>query len=81
MSDHDITKEGIPVKPGQVWLDLDKRTNGGKRTVTVDRVVDGGAFVTTNGVTKSNGKPYTSRLSIRRMHKGATGWALVSEAP
>jgi hypothetical protein len=79
MSNSNVTKEGIAVKPGQVWKDLDKRTNGGKRTVTVDRVVDGGAFVTTNGVTKSNGKPYASRLSIRRMHKGATGWALVSD--
>jgi hypothetical protein len=71
-----ITKEGIEVKPGQVWLDLDKR-NLLKRTVRVRKVVDGKA-VCCILVGGHPGKDTT--LSIRRMHKTATGWALVSEA-
>lgn len=79
MSTSNTTKEGIEVKAGQVWRDLDVRSGNGERTVTVTAVGNGYAFVTTNGATKPNGKPYTSRLSIRRMHKTTTGWALLSE--
>lgn len=61
------TKEGIEVKPGQVWRDLDKRMNG--RTRTVLAVLDGKAHM--NGVPKT-------KVSISRMHKGSTGWALES---
>lgn len=70
-----VTKEGILVKRGQVWRDLDKRQVG--RQVRVRKVVDGKAVccVLVNG---QAGKDTT--LSIRRMHKTATGWALVSEA-
>ena len=62
-----VTKEGVEVKPGQVWRDLDKRMQG--RLVTVVSVADGKAQVT-NGVTKT-------RLSIQRMHKTSTGFELV----
>lgn len=61
------TKEGVEVKPGQVWRDLDKRMNG--RTRTVLEVVDGKAYM--DGVPKT-------KVSISRLHKGSTGWALVS---
>nr|WP_315249240.1 hypothetical protein [uncultured Duganella sp.] len=80
MSNHNITKEGIEVKPGQVWKDLDHRTQGpqgGPRTCTVISVRDGAASMSVDGAPTIR----TTRISIRRMHKGATGWALVSEAP
>jgi len=66
------TREGIEVKPGQVWRDLDKRMVN--RTVRVHAIEDGYAmaFVLVNG---QAGKP--TRLAIRRMHKATTGWALV----
>lgn len=63
-----VTKEGIEVKPGQVWLDLDKRMKGRKRIIL--RVEDGKAFM--------DGYPKT-KVSISRMHRGSTGWSIVSE--
>ena len=64
------TREGIEVKPGQVWRDLDKRVN---RTVTVERVDNGTAHVvSTNGA--------KSRIAIKRMHKHGRGFALVSDS-
>lgn len=70
-----VTKERIEVKPGQVWRDLDKRCNG--RQVRVRKVVDGYAVC----VVLVDGQPgKDTKLAIRRMHKNATGWALVSEA-
>lgn len=66
-----VTKEGVEVKPGQVWRDLDKRVN---RKVTVERVSDGRAYVVS-----SNGA--RSQIAIKRMHKHAQGFALVSEVP
>lgn len=63
-----ITKEGIEVKAGQVWRDLDKRMNG--RTVTV--------IFATAGVARVKGAR-TTELSISRMHRHSTGWELVTE--
>ena len=74
------TREGIVVKAGQVWRDLDRRTQGprgGERTGTITTVSarDGICIMSIDGA-----QPYrTTRIQIRRMHKGATGWALVSE--
>lgn len=69
-----FTKEGIEVRPGQIWRDLDKRMPG--RKVKVWRVVDGHAacFVLVNG---QSGKITT--LAVRRMHKHSTGWELVQD--
>lgn len=63
-----VTKEGIEVRPGQVWRDLDKRMGG--RTVVVMAVYSGKATV--KGVR-------ASVLSISRMHKHGAGWELISE--
>lgn len=67
-----VTKEGIEVKPGQVWRDCDKRV---KRTVVVKRVEGGFAHVVS--------EPYgsKSRIAIKRMHKHAQGFVLLSEQP
>lgn len=69
------TKEGILVKPGQLWRDLDKRMTG--RVCRVGKVEGGKAqmFVMVNGLA---GK--STVVSIRRMHKSSTGWAIVKEA-
>ena len=61
-----ITKEGIEVKPGQVWQDLDKRMAGRKCTVLA--VADGKAHM--DGVPKT-------KVSITRMHKSFNGWMIV----
>lgn len=61
-----VTKDGIEVKPGQVWRDLDKRMNG--RTVVVLSVYEGRA--------KVQGARMTV-LSIKRMYRHATGWEFV----
>lgn len=64
-----LTRDGIEVKPGQIWRDLDRRQDG--RTVTVVSVTDGKARVT-DGVTATT-------LSIRRMHQHSTGFQLVRD--
>lgn len=64
-----LTKEGIEVKAGQVWRDLD---HWNKRTVTVLRVEGRFAYVESNRGTKS-------RIQIARMHPHAKGFALVPE--
>lgn len=77
LPDKHITKDGVRVKPGQVWKDLDKRTNG--RHVRVISVADGKALVARTNPATGWTSDNTSRLSVRRMHKGSTGWALVLE--
>lgn len=67
---HNITKEGIEVKAGQVWRDLDKRMKG--RTVTV--------LFAVGGVARVKGAR-TTELAISRMHRHSTGWELVSQPP
>jgi hypothetical protein len=64
-----VTKEGIEVKPGQIWIDLDKRMR--ERSVIVEIVEDGQAYCRT-----AAGK--RTRIAIRRMHKGGTGWRIKS---
>lgn len=67
-ADQNVTKNGIEVKPGQVWQDLDKRMAGRKRKVL--SVVDDKVHM--------DGSPKT-RVSISRMHKSSTGWMLVAQ--
>jgi hypothetical protein len=69
-----VTKEGVEVKPGQVWRDLDKRM--GNRNAKVIEVVAGKAKME---MCRSDGSTYggsTTRVSVSRMHKSSTGWAL-----
>lgn len=64
------TKEGIEVKPGQKWRDLDKRARD-NRILTVIEVRDGKALCI-------DGLPtFKTRISIRRMHRHSTGFELV----
>lgn len=71
MVNSNTTREGIEVKPGQVWRDLDKRMD---RTVTVQSVSIDGKFA---NVVSSNGSK--SKIAIKRMHKHGQGFALVSD--
>ncbi len=67
-----ITKEGVEVKPGQKWRDLDKRMLG--RVVTVIEVKDGKATVSSHPHIRS----MRSTISVRRMHRHSTGFELVA---
>ncbi len=63
-----VTKEGIEVKVGQIWKDLDKRMNGRTRTV----------IAIENNKAQLDGYP-KRWISISRMHRSSTGWALVRD--
>lgn len=69
-----ITKEGIEVKLGQVWEDLDKRSYG--RHCKVMSIEDGKAKMQHYARGQLGSK---TTVSIRRMHKHSTGWKLISE--
>lgn len=73
MRDESITKEGIKVEVGQVWQDLDKRMHNRKC-----RVVDVTQGKATMQSIYSDAVPAT-KMAVRRMHKGSTGWSLVRE--
>lgn len=75
------TREGIVVKVGQVWRDPDKRN---PRTCQVEFVstTPSGSFARMRRIDSlAPLRVKETRVNIARMHKGATGWALVSEAP
>lgn len=65
-----VTKEGITVRVGQLWRDLDKRMCRTCRVTFIDEK-NGKAHMETIG--------RKTKVSISRMHKNSTGWALVSE--
>lgn len=70
--DENTTRDGIVVRPGQVWEDCDKRSNG--RRVIVRFVEDGKAVV------EPVGGDRRSVLSVARMHPTSAGFTLVQEA-
>ena len=63
-----VTPEGIQVQVGQVWVDLDKRSQG--RTITVTRVdsMNGLAYYT---------RPVKNRVRIDRLRRPF--WVLKSQ--
>lgn len=72
------TKEGIDVKVGQIWADLDKRMEGRKVYVVLVNEAHGFAFV--QGWADHYGTSgRTTRIAIRRMHKHSTGWKLIKD--
>ena len=74
MSNDAMTKHGIYVKPGQVWRDLDKRMDRYCKVVQIDngKAVMQQCRADGNVITER-----TTRVSIRRMYRHATGWDLV----
>lgn len=81
MSAH--TKDGVTVKVGQVWKDLDLRMGG--RTCVVTHVHDSlfGAAKPSAKMRRIDREPgarvVETSVRIDRMHKCSTGWALVSD--
>lgn len=67
-----VTKEGVEVKVGQVWEDLDARQQGRSRLVVA---VDGDKAV----MTPVNSHAPRTKVAIRRMHKHSTGWKLIKD--
>jgi len=70
-----VTKEGISVKRGQIWRDLDRRQQGRRCVV----VAVGGGVASLAHAQDTSLKPRTTKVSIARMHKHSTGWALESQ--
>jgi hypothetical protein len=68
------TKEGVRVEVGQVWRDLDKRMHG--RTRRVEAIVDAVLGKVRLVAVTGRGR-FPTVVSVRRMHKSSTGWALV----
>jgi hypothetical protein len=66
------TTEGIEVKKGQVWLDLDRRQQGRRCRVVK---VEGGRATLAHALDTSL-RPRTTKVAVARMHKHSTGWAL-----
>jgi hypothetical protein len=77
-----ITKDGTEVKPGQVWLDMDKRMY--KRHCKVDHVEDGKAVMQhcleSGHLFHSSQSKYRVKIAINQMHQSSTGWILVKGA-
>jgi len=73
-----LTKDGIAVQAGQIWRDLDKRMSN--RHCKVEAVRDGKAIMY---LCTANGRIINAmrevKISISRMHKSSTGWALVRD--
>ena len=72
-----VTKNGVRVRVGQIWRDLDKRM-GENRLRKIAAIVD-----ETNGrvlmiAAQGRGR-FPSKVSIRRMHRHSTGWELVTD--
>ncbi|MET9661165.1 hypothetical protein [Streptomyces sp. NPDC006510] len=64
------TREGILVRRGQIWEDLDTRQI--QRRVVIESVADGEARVRAHFGTR------LSTLSVSRMHKHSNGFRLVA---
>lgn len=72
-----FTNEGIEVKVGQVWRDLDKRKNNRQIVVVLALNAKANVAPFVNGQRQRRGRQTT--LSINRMHKHSTGWALMQD--
>lgn len=72
------TKDGVKVRVGQVWRDIDTRS-AGDRFGTVISISSDGAEEKAR--MQFSGTYRTTMVKISRMHKHASGWELVKEAP
>ena len=73
-----LTKDGIAVKVGQVWKDLDKRMDD--RHCKVIAVLEGRAHMNRCAPNGRVSTDAVTKVAIARMHRGSTGWVLVSDA-
>ncbi len=75
---NDVTPEGIKVAVGQKWQSLDTREaeRFGPRICEVVKVEAEFGYCYVRNQRIPNQK--ATRIAIRRMKKGATGWALVT---
>lgn len=71
--DLSITKEGIRVEVGQLWRDLDVRMLGRVRQIVAVDAINGKVTMGWPDGAECG----RTRVSVRRMHKHATGWSLV----
>ena len=74
-----VTKDGVHVKPGQLWRDLDKR-QANRKVVVLDlgNMSYLGKVLVRNAASPTGTKRW---LSVSRMHRHSTGFELVAESP
>lgn len=70
-----VTRDGIRVELGQVWRDCDKRMCSGNRKCRVVELNRHLGKVLMQNIHSANARSW---VSVRRMHKGSTGWELVN---
>lgn len=76
-----VTKDGVEVKVGQVWRDLDKRMNGRRVQVREIGAMTFEGKVRVQNFTDHSGATGTKRwLAVSRMHRHSSGFALVIQA-
>lgn len=73
--DADITPEGIKVQVGQKWRDLDKRNTNRICTIVGLELGTMRPSVLMGNPRYPNMK--ATRVQVRRLKKGSTGWTLV----
>lgn len=82
MSDDDalanVTKDGVKVRIGQVWKDLDSRS--GDRHCKVFALAEGRAHMNRCSPDGRVASQAVTKVAIARMHHGSSGWSLVSDA-
>lgn len=71
-----MSGKSAAVRPGQVWADNDKRSNG--RQVRVIHVTETHAVV---GPVNPKARGRATRIRLDRFVPSSTGYRLVSEAP
>lgn len=69
-----VTKDGVHVRVGQVWRDLDVRMLGRTRCIVEVDAFRGKVKMATDGQARGH-----SWVSIHRMHRHATGWQMVTQ--
>ena len=72
----DITSEGIVVKPGQIWKDMDRRN--GNRLCKVKVISAGSAFLQRCREDGTVSVDAPVKVAISELHRCATGWQLIA---
>jgi len=74
-----VTRDGIEVRVGQIWKDLDKRMVN--RHLRVQEIANGRAICLRCREDGTVLGEQLTRIAIARMHKSTTGFALVRDMP
>ena len=73
-----LNKDGVAIKVGQVWRDMDRRMDS--RHCRVIAVKDGRAHMSRCAPNGQLATDAITKVAIARMHRSSTGWELVLDA-